>query len=70
MELPAFNLFSDKDVLSHYDRTILDVTWLEKMVQSSPDKGPAYKHYSKQLKKEIVRLEALEEEMKRRNLFQ
>ncbi len=70
MELCAYEFCSGKEIICQYDRTLLDMAWLEKILQGCTPGSPAYVHYSAQIKKERDRFNKLEELMAKKNLFQ
>lgn len=69
-DLSGIRLMQNEEVIRHYDRTLLDLVWLEKMVEQCNPKSPASAHYERQLKKERERLERLEDQMISRKLIQ
>jgi len=68
-DLVAIKLMRDDEIIRHYDRTLLDMVWLEKMAEQCTPKSAAHHHYSGQLKKERARMDKLEEHMTKRDLF-
>ena len=70
MELCAYEICTDKEIARHYDRTLMDLTWLEKTLQGCTPKSAAHAHYTAQIKKERLRFDKLEELMQERGLFQ
>jgi hypothetical protein len=69
-DLVGISLMKDDEVLLHYDRSLLDMVWLEKMVEQCTPKSSACAHYEKQLRRERGRLDRLEGQMVERQLIQ
>lgn len=69
-DLIAIRLMKDDEVIRHYDRSLLDMVWLERMVEQCSPKSAASMHYEKQLQKERHRLDRLEDQMVERRLIQ
>jgi len=69
IECSGITLMSDKEVICHYDRTLLDLGFLERMAQGCKSGSPAHSHYVGRLHKERRLLDLLKEQMEERELF-
>jgi hypothetical protein len=68
MSWNPYRFTSDEDLIKSHHRAVLDFHWLEQMFQECAQGNPAKEHYRSRIIKERELLEALTDEMDRRNL--
>lgn len=69
MELAGITLMSNGEVVRSYERSVLDLGFLQKMLESCSKSSGAYAHYFQQVQREQETLDLLTAEMEKRKLF-